>query len=76
MILMPIRLRIREARELAGWTQEELAAKAGIRRATLSRLERGLTKGIDFATLEQLADALEVRADRLIVHEPKRRRAS
>jgi DNA-binding Xre family transcriptional regulator len=45
-----------------------VAAKAGIRRATLNRLGRGLTKGIDFASLEQLADALEMRADRLIVH--------
>jgi transcriptional regulator with XRE-family HTH domain len=71
---MPIRLRILDARELKGLTQEQLAAKAGIRRATLSRLERGLTKGVDFATLERLADALEVSADRLVVHEPKRRR--
>jgi transcriptional regulator with XRE-family HTH domain len=59
---------------MKGWTQEELALRAGIRRATLSRLERGLTKGIDFATLERLADALDMPADRLLVHDLKKGR--
>jgi DNA-binding Xre family transcriptional regulator len=30
-----------------------VAAKAGIRRATLNRLGRGLTKGIDFSEVRQ-----------------------
>lgn len=34
---------IRAARALAGWTQEELAAKAGLSIAALNNLERGAT---------------------------------
>lgn len=34
---------IRAARALAGWTQEELAIKAGISAAALNNLERGAT---------------------------------
>lgn len=63
----PIRLRVREAREAQGMTQEALADAARIRRATLSAIERGLTKGIDFATLERLAGALEMDPALLIV---------
>jgi len=53
-------------------TQEELATKAGIRRATLSAIERGTTSGIDFDTLERIADALDVTAPLLIVHESEK----
>jgi transcriptional regulator with XRE-family HTH domain len=64
---MPIVLRVREIREAKGWSQAELADRAGIRRATLSAIESGQTKGVDFATLERLAKALEVDPGYLIV---------
>jgi transcriptional regulator with XRE-family HTH domain len=55
-------------------TQQALAERAEIRRATLSAIENGQTKGIDFDTLERLANALAVDAALLIVQEPARRR--
>jgi DNA-binding Xre family transcriptional regulator len=58
-------------------TQTELAQRARIRRATLSALEAGKTKGVDFATLDALAVALEVDAGYLVVHDrgsPRRSR--
>ena len=72
--LMPITLRIRELREARGLSQAELARLSCVRTATVSDMERGRTRGVDFATLERLADALGVNAALLIVHEPKRPR--
>ncbi len=64
--MTPIRLRVREIREAQGLSQAALAEKAGIRPATLSAIETGQTKGIDFDTLERLARALKVPAQVLI----------
>jgi len=58
--MTPIRLRVRELRLAKEWSQDELAKRAGIRRATLSAIENDQTTGIDFETLERLAKALEV----------------
>ena len=65
--MTPITLRVRELREAKGWTQEALADRAGLRRATVNAIEGGRTKGVDFATLEALAKALGVDAGYLIV---------
>lgn len=65
--MTPITLRVRELREAKGWSQAELAERAGVRRATVSAIENGLTKGVDFETLEKLARALEVDAGYLLV---------
>lgn len=65
--MTPIQLRLRELRTARGWSQAELAERAGIQRLTIIRLENGQSKGIDFATLEGLAKALEVDAGYLIV---------
>lgn len=67
--MSPISLRVREFRQAKGWSQAELAELAGIRRATLSAIESEQTKGIDFETLERLAEALEVNAAILIQHD-------
>ncbi len=64
--MTPIRLRVREIREAQGLSQAALAEKAGIRPATLSAIETGQTKGIDFDTLERLARALNIPAQVLI----------
>ena len=58
--MTPVSIRVKELREGRGWTQVELAERAGITRAQLSRIENHQTKGIDFQTLDSLARALEV----------------
>ena len=37
-----------------------MSRRTGIRQATISAIENGQTKGIDFDTLEALADVFEV----------------
>ncbi|MDQ2667395.1 MAG: helix-turn-helix transcriptional regulator [Gemmatimonadota bacterium] len=65
--MTPIRLRVQELREALGWSQRDLAEKAGVRQATVSQAEQG--GGVNLATLEKLANALDVNAAALIVHE-------
>jgi ribosome-binding protein aMBF1 (putative translation factor) len=50
---------LRDAREGAGLTQTELAAKIGIAQSALSRIEAGRTN-ITLAMLRRIADALEI----------------
>jgi XRE family transcriptional regulator, regulator of sulfur utilization len=76
MITMsPIRLRVKELRDVKGWTQEQLAEHAGLTRATVNRIERGQIERVEFKTLEALADALGVEPGYLIERsgKPKRR---
>lgn len=51
---------VRSRREALGFTQEELAARARIEAAALSRIENGLSgsRGIGLSRLERLATAL------------------
>ena len=65
---------IRSMREAKGWTQGELAANAGITRATVNRIESGKPRSIDLEVLEKLANALGVAPGLLIGHEPKARK--
>jgi transcriptional regulator with XRE-family HTH domain len=58
---------IRRLRETRGLSQEDLAQRAGVSRSTLSALERGLTKGVDFSTLAMLAVVLGIRPAQLMV---------
>lgn len=55
-------------REALGLTQAELARRARVRIATISEIENGHRKGVDFSTLERVASALEVNAALLIEH--------
>jgi transcriptional regulator with XRE-family HTH domain len=64
--MSPVGLRVRELREGRGWTQAELARRAGIRRATVNRIENARIKSIDLEVLEKLATALEVHPAALI----------
>lgn len=52
--------RLRVARAYKGWSQTELAKKAGIHNVQLSKLERGITKEIQGTTLRKLCEALDV----------------
>lgn len=63
-------VRIKELRVALGLTQAELAARAGVRRATVSRIENSHVTGIDFAVLERLAGALGVEPGMLISRMP------
>jgi len=56
---------LRAARERALLTQAELAARAGIQRATVNRIETGITAA-RFATVRRLAEALGVPAADLL----------
>lgn len=51
-----------EARTALGWTQAELAARAGVARATVARIERG-EAGVTLATLQRVAAALGQRLE-------------
>jgi transcriptional regulator with XRE-family HTH domain len=57
--------RIKTLRERRGMTQEELAAKAGISRAYLARVET-VRHEPTLTTLEKLAKALRVKVGRLL----------
>lgn len=50
--------KIKEARKARNMTQDELAKKSGISRATISGLETGTIKTTTTSTLIKLADAL------------------
>ncbi len=69
--MTPLSLRIREVRQVKGWTQAELARRAGIRRATVNRIENARVKAIDLEVLEKLAKALGCDAGYLIVKKRK-----
>lgn len=58
--------RIRRFRQRVGWTQEELAKRAGMGRVTLSRLESG-DQSPRYSTLVALAKALGVSITDLLV---------
>jgi transcriptional regulator with XRE-family HTH domain len=51
---------IRVLREQRGWTQEELAARAGMKQARVSLLESGEYSGFTLATLRKLSRAFDV----------------
>ncbi len=50
--------RLKEIREEAGLTQEELAEKSGVSRVTISLIENGRADCVKTQTLTRLADAL------------------
>jgi len=67
--MTPITLRLRELREAKGWSQRDLARRAGVRAATVNSLELRAPQKVDLSVLERLADALGVDAALLFVHE-------
>lgn len=54
--------RLRQARELRGWSQAELAEKAGLQTSAVSHFEVG-RRSPSFDNLKRLAEALEVSID-------------
>jgi len=62
--------RIREARKLLGWSQEELALRADLDRSYVGGIERG-SRNITISTLCQVARALNQDLGKLTKGLPK-----
>lgn len=62
---MRIGERIAALREARGWTQTELASRAGVTASAINQIESGLTKRPSIETLFPIADALNVNAREL-----------
>lgn len=58
-------MKLKQLREARGWTQEQLAEKAGVSRAYVSRLEIG-RHDPPLSMLEKLAKALKVKVGKLL----------
>ncbi len=71
MALAAIEVRIKELRELKGWSQAELARQSGVGQASVSRIEAGETSGVSLGIVEKLAKALGCDPGYLIVKKGK-----
>lgn len=60
-------IRIREIREKMGMTQEELAARSGVSRQTISALENGTERSVLSKTLVAIAEALGTTVDKIFI---------
>ena len=60
-----LNFRLKDVREKNGITQEELAEKSGVSRATISLIENGRAECVKTDTLSKLADALGKKASDL-----------
>ena len=57
------RTRVGEARREKGIMQEELAQRVGVRRETISRIERGTSGGISVVLALKIAQVLETKVE-------------
>ncbi|MDP2779161.1 helix-turn-helix domain-containing protein [Devosia sp.] len=57
---------VRQARKDKGWTQEQLAFEAGVKRAYLSEVENG-QRNVSLDIVEKLAKALDVSPEGLML---------
>ena len=57
--------KIKEKRKEKNMTQEELATKSGVSRATISGLENGTVRATSSKTLVKLARALDTTVDQI-----------
>ncbi len=65
-----ISVQLARLRAVRGLTQQQLAERTGLRRDTISALERGKSRAIEFETLAQLCDALDVQAGDILALAP------
>ena len=62
---------LREARDAAKLTQDELAAKSGVAQATISSLERGTRTNPTIDTVDRLAKALGIAPSKIKFPSPR-----
>ncbi|HOX20356.1 MAG TPA: helix-turn-helix transcriptional regulator [Gemmatimonadales bacterium] len=72
--MAPAHFRLKALREAAGLTQAALAARVGVRQATINDIENGHSRQDTLALIDKLCQALDCEPGELIVREPKRRR--
>jgi transcriptional regulator with XRE-family HTH domain len=65
--------RLRQLRDQAGWSQAELARRAGLHREGVGQLERGVREPA-WATVQALARALEIEVTAFVIEPGKRPR--
>jgi transcriptional regulator with XRE-family HTH domain len=54
---------IRHLRRRRGWRQDDLGVRAAVSGPTISRIERGILRGLPLGTVERIADALGASVD-------------
>jgi transcriptional regulator with XRE-family HTH domain len=72
--LASLAARVKNFRDAAGWTQEELATRAGLSVAMVSQIEQGKRPDPRVSTVTKLADALAVDVGELIGRPPAGRK--
>ena len=70
MLMLEVGLRLREAREAAGYTQSQLGEMAGLTQAAISRIERG-DGNPSLPSAVKLADILSIPLTDLLGISPK-----
>ena len=58
-------------RRFRGFTQEELAAKVGLSKDTISKIELGKQKNIGFRHVIAICEVLDVKIEELFIKDPK-----
>ncbi len=56
--MTPLTVRIKELREVKGWSQAELSRRSGVAQGMISRMENGQVESVHLPALEKLAKAL------------------
>jgi transcriptional regulator with XRE-family HTH domain len=64
-VLVKFGRRVRHARMKRGFSQEELAARAGVHRTYIGMIERA-EKNITLVNIKKIADALQLKISRLV----------
>lgn len=65
-----LRDNVKKLRKAKGWTQQQLAQKAGIVFSVLTKIEQGATKDPGLSTVMALAGALGIGLDELTGFKP------
>ena len=58
--------RLRQLRKKAGWSQQNLAEKAGLSYNVITKIEQGVAKRPSIQTMMKLADAFGISLDDLV----------
>ena len=69
--MTPLTVRIKELREVKGWSQAELSRRSGVAQGMISRMENGQVESVHLPALEKLAKALRCDPGYLIVKKGK-----